>query len=199
MSSEFNEVYHHRMRYFLTPQFDIYKTIRDKFLVTTEEREVLDYGCGNGVGAVLLQKKGVNVYVIGVDSDEEAIVFANDCWGHLARFVHDDWARHPDEVPFSPRYDLICCLEVIEHVKDPVELLHRLKQTMKPDGCMVISTVNHNSQFRKNRGHIGKFCIEDFRKLLSEHFTDVNIYDYTLEDTIANGDSRSPMLAVCRS
>jgi 2-polyprenyl-3-methyl-5-hydroxy-6-metoxy-1,4-benzoquinol methylase len=194
---EFSEVYHHRMRYFLTPQFDIYRNVRDQILETRDPVRagsgisVLDYGCGNGVGTVLLD--GNFRTVCGVDSDKEAIAFSKDAWGHLCTFIHADWGINDD---VTPCFDVVVCLEVIEHVDYPCNLLRSLARL----GCdtFVMSTVNHNSQFRKNRGHVGKFCIADFREMLGVYFPGVKIFDYTLEDELDDDSSISPMVAVWR-
>ena len=203
---EFSEVYHHRLRYFLTPQFDMYRIIREFLKREDEEQEqegrprtILDYGCGNGVGSVLLLADP-EWKVHGFDSDAGAIAFAHASWGHLAVFMKTDWAKPEGvlDVSWSRNYDAIVCLEVIEHVKDPLNLLISFERSLKPGGHLFVSTLNHNSQFRKNRGHIGQFCVADFRKLVGGIFPGVEIFEYTLTDELKNDDTRTPMVAVWR-
>lgn len=195
---EFREVYFHRMRYFLTPQFDLYRNVRK--LLDGERRLILDYGCGNGVGSVILKRNGWEV--VGIDSDEEAITFAQDAWGHMITFDHTDWTtlkvRPVVEVGLSMSlaFDAIVCLEVIEHVSEPKALLANLRRALRPSGTFVLSTLNHNSQYRKNRGHIGKYTLESFKELLEPEFPGVKLYDYTLENELEPGSSITPMVAV---
>lgn len=47
------------------------------------------------------------------------------------------------EVTQDKKYDLIVCLEVIEHVTDPVKLLNNMKAVLKDDGHILVSTPNH--------------------------------------------------------
>lgn len=47
------------------------------------------------------------------------------------------------EVPQEPKYDLVLCLEVIEHVTDPVRLLRNMRRVLKPGGMILVSTPNH--------------------------------------------------------
>lgn len=199
MSSEFNEVYHHRLRYFLTPQFDMYGNVRALLEKEGRHLQILDYGCGNGVGSVLLKKNGWEV--TGLDSDEEAIHFAADCWSHLCQFRHEDWAADgcPADNPFpKPENDAVVCLEVIEHVKDPHGLLLRLEHAARPGGLVVVSTLNHDSQYRKNRGHIGKFHLGGFRALCRDYLPGARICDYTMENELVEGSTITPMVAVYR-
>lgn len=194
---EFSEVYHHRLRYFLTPQFDMYRYARELLEQTGRERlKVLDYGCGNGVGSVLLKTRSWEV--TGVDSDEEAVAFAKDSWGHLCSFRHEDWAGENVEVE---EFDAIVCLEVIEHVADPSKLLASLRRSV--DGYrrteLILSTLNHNSQYRKNRGHIGRFCLADFGAMVRDYFPGARITDYTMQNDLEPGSSITPMVAVWNS
>lgn len=186
---EFREVYFHRMRYFLTPQFDLYRNARK--LLDGERRLILDYGCGNGVGSVILKRNGWEV--VGIDSDSEAIAFAQDSWGHLITFEEGDWTE-PTLLPLS--YDAVVCLEVIEHVSHPSDLLANLRRALRTNGTLILSTLNHNSQYRKNRGHIGKYTLDNFKELVGGSFPGVKLYDYTLENELEPGSSITPMVAV---
>ncbi len=210
MSSEFREVFFHRMRYFLTPQFDMYKNIRMRILAEEiapgfprsdsidEPCSLLDYGCGNGVGSVMLKCNGWRV--TGIDSDEEAVAFARDSWGHLAEFKHEDWAVKLGEEgkDYDRRYrdyDVVVCLEVIEHVADPTSLLQSLRDSCADDARVFISTLNHNSQYRKNRGHVGKFHVEDFRIMCQKAFPGARLYSYDLSEELNDESTLTPMVA----
>ena len=41
-------------------------------------------------------------------------------------------------------FDVICCLEVVEHVPDPSELIEDCSNLLKPGGLMFLSTINRN-------------------------------------------------------
>ena len=204
MGGEFSAVYHHRMRYFLTPQFDMYRIIREWLLKKKiapgfgGDCDVLDYGCGNGVGCVMLKHDGWQV--VGVDADGEAVAFAKDSWGHLAEFKHEDWAAAVDEESDAHRYrrqyDVVVCLEVIEHVDDSRAMLQILRDSCAPGARVFISTLNHNSQYRKNRGHVGKFHVIDFRHLVEQFFPGARLYNYDLTEELDDESNLTPMVAV---
>ncbi len=199
MNSEFREVLYHRLRYFLSPQWDMYRHIRERLAREhSGQRSVLDYGCGNGVGCIMLKHDGWDI--VGIDSDEDAIAFAQDSWGHLADFWHANWCLPEDEASDTARfrrtYDSVICLEVIEHVDNPAALLESLRKVCSQNSSVFISTLNHNSQYRKNRGHVGKFCVEDFRILCNKVFPGVLIYNYDFSEELDDESNLTPMVAV---
>ena len=191
---EFCEVFHHRLRYFLTPQFDMYRNVREcikQQLGIGGQHDILDYGCGTGVGSVIL--KYADWGVMGVDSDAEAIAFASDSWGHLIPFFHENWVEGMPK--YQSKFDAVVCLEVIEHVHHPHELLRNLTAVLRPGGLAFISTLNHNSQYRKNRGHCGRYTVNEFRRMTEHHMPGVEIVDYELYTLLDDMSSITPMVA----
>jgi 2-polyprenyl-3-methyl-5-hydroxy-6-metoxy-1,4-benzoquinol methylase len=97
----------------------------------------------------------------------------------------------------------VVCLEVIEHVAEPGLLLERLRHSLRDfahgPATLYLSTLNHNSQYRKNRGHVGKFCLHDFSDLVRTYFPGAVITDYTLTNELEEGSSITPMVAIWRS
>lgn len=184
----FKGIYHHRLKYFLSPQIDLYKNIAKKYELCG--KMVLDYGCGNGVGSIIL-KEDTN-YVLGIDSDPCVIEFANDVFGHLVDFKECDWSSEH----FKCKFDLICCIEVIEHIEDSRKVLEVFKENLSPGGIIIVSTLNHNSQYRKNNEHVGKHTVGGFRILMNLYFPGVKITDYQLENDISDDSTVTPMVAV---
>ncbi|MBW8755183.1 MAG: bifunctional 2-polyprenyl-6-hydroxyphenol methylase/3-demethylubiquinol 3-O-methyltransferase UbiG [Sphingomonadales bacterium] len=107
-------------------------------------RRALDVGCGAGLLCEPLARLGAEV--TGVDAAEENVNAAREHarrsglsieyrWGDVAQLELAD-------------YDLVCALEVIEHVADKAAFLAALAGAMKPDGLMVLSTPNRTPQSR---------------------------------------------------
>lgn len=191
--TSFSEVFHHRTKYFLSPQLDMYKNIGARF---ESASDVLDYGCGNGVGALQLVKP-IRL-VLGIDSDPGVVELASSLFGHLSGLGFDagDWCVAAR--PISRLFDLVVCVEVIEHVADASLLLHRLREFTRDDGAAVISTLNHNSQHRKNPAHVGRWAVAEFRELVRREFPGARVYDYTLDEELSDDSTRTPMVAVWR-
>lgn len=107
-------------------------------------KRVLDVGCGAGLLCEPLARLGGTV--TGVDAAEENINAARDHargsglpieyrWGDIGQLGLKD-------------YDLVCAMEVIEHVADKAAFVTSLVAAMKPGGLMVLSTPNRTPQSR---------------------------------------------------
>jgi 2-polyprenyl-3-methyl-5-hydroxy-6-metoxy-1,4-benzoquinol methylase len=182
----------------LTPQLDLYQNIRD-FIVDKRNLHglrILDYGCGNGFGTIQLCAS--NRGVVGVDSDPDVVNFAKTTMGHLAKFSLSDLSD-PSALPLGGVYDVVTCIEVIEHVENVKTLMRNLKSVGGVDAVYFFSTLNHNSQYRKNAGHVGKWHVQDFKSLMETFFSEVSIVDYTLKEKICKDSSITPMVAMCEA
>jgi 2-polyprenyl-3-methyl-5-hydroxy-6-metoxy-1,4-benzoquinol methylase len=167
------------MKYFLSPQLDLYKNIALKF---PDHGSVIDWGCGNGAGTIQFSGPydGGTRYRVpaGTDIDVDAIRSAVDMWGHLAVF------HHVSGHYFSPttRYDLVVCVEVIEHCEFPGDLMRELQDLVAPGGTLVLSTKNRDAGYRKNNEHEKEFNLIEFREFISQELDgSAFLYDYTLE------------------
>jgi 2-polyprenyl-6-hydroxyphenyl methylase / 3-demethylubiquinone-9 3-methyltransferase len=58
------------------------------------------------------------------------------------RYVKQSAEDHAAQSPGS--YDVVTCLEMLEHVPDPAAVLHALRTLVKPEGHVVLSTLNRN-------------------------------------------------------
>jgi 2-polyprenyl-3-methyl-5-hydroxy-6-metoxy-1,4-benzoquinol methylase len=198
---DFHEVQIHRTKYFLSPQIDLYRNIYDKILPKIGEPalSILDYGCGNGVGTVRMRSPRV-ANLVGIDSDPAIIKFSEEVFGNLALFYCEDWqSEDPGLIIERDRqtvYNLITCIEVVEHVINPSSLIDAFRKKLVVGGWLVVSTLNHNSDFRKNDAHIGCFTVENYREFMNENCSGVRIVDYTLENDIEDGSGRTPMVAL---
>ena len=102
-----------------------------------EGRTALDVGCGAGLLAEPLTRLGAKVTAI--DAAPELIAAAAD---HARRKGLDiDYRAAPVET-IEGQFDLVTCLEVIEHVADPQAFLKALSARLAPGGLMILSTPN---------------------------------------------------------
>lgn len=96
---------------------------------------VLDVGAGTGALAKQLSDLGCDVSCTS--------------WDGRVRVPLPVHTLDLDQ-PFGPdavggQYDMVCCLEVIEHVENPSALLRSLRSIVRPDGIVVLSTPNVES------------------------------------------------------
>lgn len=102
---------------------------------------VLDIGCGAGLLCEPLSRLGAQV--IGVDPSASNIAAAklHADKGHLAI---DYRCTTVEEIDPRERFDIVLAMEVVEHVVDVGVFLKRCAAMLKPNGLMVVSTLNRN-------------------------------------------------------
>ena len=100
---------------------------------------ILDIGCGAGLLSEPLARLGAQV--IGIDPSESNIAAAKL---HAVRssLLIDYRATTVEEMGHRERFDIVLAMEVIEHVTDVGLFMDRCAALMKPQGLMVVSTLN---------------------------------------------------------
>ena len=100
-------------------------------------KTALDVGCGAGLLAEPLARLGANV--TGIDASPEVIAVARE---HAATMGLEVDYRAGDVQAVEGQFDLITCMEVIEHVAEPAAFLKALARRLAPGGLLVMSTPN---------------------------------------------------------
>ena len=104
---------------------------------------VLDVGCGGGILSESLS--GLGAVVTGLDAGLAPISVArlhaklND---HPIDYRHATVEQLVDQG--EPPYDIICCLEMLEHVPNPATTIAACARLLKPGGDIFFSTINRN-------------------------------------------------------
>ena len=116
--------------------------IKDRSIL--EGKKILDVGCGGGILAEALSELGANV--TGIDASENTIGVAKSHYKSInsnVRFIQNTIeefiASNPDE-----KFDVITCLEMLEHVPSPGEIIKNCSDILKKDGDIFFSTINRN-------------------------------------------------------
>lgn len=106
-------------------------------------RHVLDVGCGGGLLAEGMARRGARV--TGIDLAPESLQVAR--LHALEAGVDVDYREIAAETlagTDAGRFDLITCLEMLEHVPDPVSVVRALASLVRPGGDVICSTINRN-------------------------------------------------------
>ncbi|MDP3859042.1 MAG: bifunctional 2-polyprenyl-6-hydroxyphenol methylase/3-demethylubiquinol 3-O-methyltransferase UbiG [Stagnimonas sp.] len=106
-------------------------------------KHALDVGCGGGLLTEALAARGAEV--TGIDLADEALEVARLHGlesGVKAAYRSISAEALAAEAPAS--YDLVCCLEMLEHVPDPASVLRAIATLVRPGGTVVLSTINRN-------------------------------------------------------
>jgi ubiquinone/menaquinone biosynthesis C-methylase UbiE len=130
---------------------------------------VLDLGCGTGYGSDFLSRK---FNVIGIDINKEAISFAKKHYPNSARFLVGDVCRLPFE---REEFDAICSFEVIEHIKNPKDMLSEVLRVLKKRGLFVMSTPKKGKKVISPY-HFKEYTKVELENLLRLYFSKVEIF-----------------------
>lgn len=106
-------------------------------------RRVLDVGCGGGILAESMASRGADV--LGIDLSEKSLGVAK--LHKLESGIEVAYRAVSAEALAREQpsaFDIITCMEMLEHVPDPASTVTACAQLAKPDGLMLFSTLNRN-------------------------------------------------------
>ena len=106
-------------------------------------KRVLDIGCGGGILSESMARRGARV--TGIDMGKEPLGVAR--LHALEQGVELEYRQmtaeaHADEAP--GQYDVVTCMEMLEHVPDPASVLRAIATLVRPGGKVFVSTINRN-------------------------------------------------------
>jgi len=109
--------------------------------ISLRDKTVIDVGCGGGILAESMAKQGANV--TGIDLGDTTLQVAKlhllesqvEVAYHKST-VEDFAAKHANQ------YDVLTCMEMLEHVPDPSSIVTACAQLLKPNGHIFLSTIN---------------------------------------------------------
>jgi 2-polyprenyl-6-hydroxyphenyl methylase/3-demethylubiquinone-9 3-methyltransferase len=105
---------------------------------------LLDVGCGAGLAAEALARRGFEV--LGLDAASETIAAADaHAAGQGLRMAYRVGAPE-DLLAEEARFPVVTALEVIEHVADPAAFVQTLAGLMEPGGLVFLSTLNRTAR-----------------------------------------------------
>jgi 2-polyprenyl-6-hydroxyphenyl methylase / 3-demethylubiquinone-9 3-methyltransferase len=123
----------------LNPQRVVYVAQR----CALSQRRVLDVGCGGGLLAEALARHGAHVSGIDLAPGMIEVARLHAHESQLQIDYHLCEAQQFADVAASP-FDVITCMELIEHVPSPAQLLTAITRLLRPGGDLFVSTINRN-------------------------------------------------------
>lgn len=103
---------------------------------------VLDIGCGGGILCEAMAKSGA--IVTGIDAEHDAIQIAHQ---HAqSNNLSIEYFCTPVEDYKSESYDVITCMEMLEHVEYPEMVLEHCMRLLKPGGFLFLSTISRTAK-----------------------------------------------------
>ncbi|MFY2567743.1 bifunctional 2-polyprenyl-6-hydroxyphenol methylase/3-demethylubiquinol 3-O-methyltransferase UbiG [Achromobacter ruhlandii] len=106
-------------------------------------KKVLDVGCGGGILSEAMARGGADV--TGIDLADKSLKIAK--LHGLESGVKVEYRKVPVEQLAAEQpgqYDVVTCMEMLEHVPDPASIVRACAALAKPDGWVFFSTLNRN-------------------------------------------------------
>ena len=124
----------------------IINPLRAEFIasrVDLKNMDVLDVGCGGGLLCEALFD--FNGKISGIDAAGPGIEIAKrHAKDNCKEILYRDITAEELVDSEAEKYDVVTCLEVIEHVPDPQSLVTACSNLLKPGGSLFLSTINRN-------------------------------------------------------
>lgn len=106
-------------------------------------KRLLDVGCGGGILSEAMAQRGATV--TGIDMGEAPLSVARI--HQLESGVEVDYRQSTAEALAEEQhgqFDIVCCLEMLEHVPDPAAVVEACARLVVPGGSLYFSTINRN-------------------------------------------------------
>ncbi|MEE4331192.1 MAG: bifunctional 2-polyprenyl-6-hydroxyphenol methylase/3-demethylubiquinol 3-O-methyltransferase UbiG [Wenzhouxiangella sp.] len=111
--------------------------------VELDGADVLDVGCGGGILCEALSQRGARV--TGIDVADRALAVAR--LHREESQLEIDYRQCTAEqmaAEAAETFDIVCCLEMLEHVPDPAAVVQACADACRPGGTLFFSTINRN-------------------------------------------------------
>ncbi len=110
-----------------------------------KDKLVLDVGCGGGILSESMADKGAGV--TGIDMGDANLTIAKmHLYESGAKVNYKKITVEELAAQLPGHYDVVTCMEMLEHVPDPASIINACRKLVKPDGHVFFSTVNRNAK-----------------------------------------------------
>jgi 2-polyprenyl-6-hydroxyphenyl methylase / 3-demethylubiquinone-9 3-methyltransferase len=120
------------------PRFEFF----DRYIRSWQDLKVLDVGCGGGFSCEFMAQKGA--VVSGIDQSQKCIIKAQE-HSKNSGFKINYLQGFAEDLPFSKStFDVVTCVDVLEHVADLPQTVSEIYRVLKPNGLFLFDTINRN-------------------------------------------------------
>ena len=105
----------------------------------------LDVGCGGGILADSMARKGAQVTGIDLSSKALRVAQLHALEAQTPNIAYREVSAEALAAESPAAYDVVTCMEMLEHVPDPASVVQACSNLVKPGGWVFFSTLNRNA------------------------------------------------------
>ena len=113
-------------------------------LATLRGKQVLDVGCGGGILAEAMARRATQVTGIDLAARPLGVARLHALEAGVANLTYREIATEALAAEQPAAYDVVTCMEMLEHVPDPAAVVQACATLVKPGGWVFFSTLNRN-------------------------------------------------------
>ncbi len=107
-------------------------------------KEVLDVGCGGGILSDSMARKGAQVTGIDLSTKALRVAQLHALEANTANVSYREISAEAMALEHPAAFDVVTCMEMLEHVPDPASVVQACFELVKPGGWVFFSTINRN-------------------------------------------------------
>jgi 2-polyprenyl-6-hydroxyphenyl methylase / 3-demethylubiquinone-9 3-methyltransferase len=109
-------------------------------------KQVLDVGCGGGILADSMARKGAQVLGVDLASKSLKVAQLHALEAGTSGVRYEEIAAEALAARQPESFDVVTCMEMLEHVPDPASIVKACADLVKPGGWVFFSTLNRNAK-----------------------------------------------------
>jgi 2-polyprenyl-6-hydroxyphenyl methylase / 3-demethylubiquinone-9 3-methyltransferase len=109
-------------------------------------KKVLDVGCGGGILSDSMARKGAEVTGIDLSSKALKVAQLHALEANTQGVTYREISAEAIAAEQPGSFDVVTCMEMLEHVPDPASVVRACSELVKPGGWVFFSTINRNAQ-----------------------------------------------------
>ena len=115
-------------------------------LASLHGKRVLDVGCGGGILADSMARRGADVLGIDLAAKPLKVAQLHAIEAATPRIAYREVAVEALAAEMPAQFDVVTCMEMLEHVPDPGSVVASCARLVKPGGWAFFSTINRNAK-----------------------------------------------------
>ena len=115
-------------------------------LATLPGSDVLDVGCGGGILSESMARRGARVLGIDLSAKPLKVAQLHAMETGVAQLDYREVAVEQLAAERPASFDVVTCMEMLEHVPEPASVIRACAQLVKPGGRVFFSTLNRNAK-----------------------------------------------------